>query len=112
MNIKGMDITKNIRIVERLKSDLLRAVSQLYGAMTDEACEDLRGIALDTLSDSIIVCYLLGRRLGLDYSTIDRQVSTKIRLGLIQGHDSEKFFGDLSALSRVRNNTYKTDIKG
>lgn len=106
MNIKGIDITKNIRLIESLKSDLLLAVSQLYSTMTDEKCDDIRGVTLDTLSDSIIICYLLARRMGLDYSTVDRQISAKIRLGILQEHDTEKFFGDLSELSRTKNNLY------
>mgnify|MGYP000947003088 CR=1 FL=1 len=36
MNFKGMDITKNMRLIESLKSDLLLAVSQLYTEMADE----------------------------------------------------------------------------
>lgn len=104
MNIKGMDITKNIRLIESLKSDLLLAVSQLYNEMASESCDNLRDVALDTLSDTIIISYLLARRLGLDYSSIERQISAKIRLGLLQEHETEKYFGDLSALSRIRNN--------
>jgi hypothetical protein len=111
MNIKGMDITKNLRLIESLKADLLLAISQLYSEMSDEKCDDLRGVTLDTLSDSIIICYLLARRMGIDYSLIDRQISTKIRLGLLQEHDAEKYFGDLSALYRTRNNPCTSDMK-
>ena len=103
MNIKGMDITKNLRLIESLKGDLLLAVSQLYNEMASESCDNLRDVALDTLSDTIIISYLLARRLGLDYTTVERQISAKIRLGLLQEHETEKYFGDLSALSRMRN---------
>lgn len=105
-----MDITKNLRLIESLKSDLLLAISQLYSAMSDEHCDDLRQVALDTLSDSIIICYLLAKRIGIDFSIIERQVLAKIRLGLLQEHDAEKYFGDLSALYRTRNNSHSSDI--
>jgi hypothetical protein len=102
MNLKGMDITKNMRLIESLKSDLLLAVSHLYAEMASETCEDIRDVALDTLSDAIIISYLLSRRLGLDYPAIEKQITSKIRLGLLQEHETEKYFGDLSALSRTR----------
>jgi hypothetical protein len=70
--------------------------------MADEDCEDLKEIALDTLSNTIIISYLLSRRIGLDYTALEKDISAKIRLGLIQEHDTEKYFGDLSALSRLR----------
>ncbi|NLX65055.1 MAG: hypothetical protein GX022_09840 [Clostridiaceae bacterium] len=103
MNNRGIDITRNIRIIESLKSDLLLSVSHLYNEMASETGENLREVALDTLSDTIIISYLLSRRLGIDYPTLERQISAKIRLGLLQEHETEKYFGDLSALSRIRN---------
>ncbi|MGI6124388.1 MAG: MazG-like family protein [Acetivibrionales bacterium] len=108
MNNKGIDITKNLRLIESLKGDLLLAVSQLYNEMASETCESIRDVALDTLSDAIIISYLLSRRMGIDYPTMERQISSKIRLGLLQEHETEKYFGDLSALSRIRNNTQQT----
>lgn len=102
MSLKGMDITKNLRLIESLKSDLLLAVSHLFVEMSSDTCEDVRDVALDTLSDAIIASYLLSRRLGVDYSAMEKQISNKIRLGLVQEHDTEKYFGDLSALSRIR----------
>ena len=98
-----MDITKNIRIIENLKSELLAGIAQLYSRMSADDCEDLKEIALDTLSNTIIISYLLSRRLGLDYTAIEKDIASKIRLGLIQEHETEKYFGDLSALSRLRN---------
>lgn len=103
MNFNGIDITKNIRIIESLKSELLACISHLFSQMSAEDCEDLREVALDTLSDTIIISYLLSRRMGLDYAVIEKGIASKIRLGLIQEHETEKYFGDLSALSRLRN---------
>lgn len=109
MSNKGLDITKNIRLIEGLKGDLLLAVSQLYNEMASETCENTREVALDTLSDTIIISYLLSRRLGIDYPTMERRISSKIRLGLLQEHETEKYFGDLSALSRIRNSIPQTE---
>jgi hypothetical protein len=103
MNVKGFDIAKNMRIIENLKSELLFCVSHLYRQMTSDRCEDIRETALDALSDTIIISYLLSRRLGLEYTALEKEISSKIRLGLVEGHDTEKYFGDISALARLRN---------
>ncbi len=100
--MKGMDIARNMRLIESLKGELLAAVSHLYVQMASENCEDIREVALDTLSDAVIISYLLSRRLGLDYTALERQIGSKIKIGLIQEHETEKYFGDLSALSRLR----------
>ncbi|NLU51521.1 MAG: hypothetical protein GXX10_01465 [Clostridiaceae bacterium] len=102
MSFKGMDITKNMRMIESLKSQLLLAISNLYSEMASETCDDIRPVALDTLSDTIIISYLLARRLGLDYLTLEKKITSKIRLGMLQDHETERYFGDLSALSRIR----------
>ena len=105
MSLNGMDITKNMRLIETLKSDLLLAVSNLYAEMASETCEDIRDVALDSLSDAIIICYLLSRRLGVDYPVMEKRIASKIRLGLLQEHDTERYFGDLSALSHIRSSS-------
>jgi len=98
----GLDVTRSLRIVETLKSELLEGIATLYRHLADPALEDTREVAADTLSEMIVICYLLGKRLGVDYSTMDRHISKKIRLGLIKENEIEKYFGDLSELARIR----------
>ncbi len=99
---RNLDITRSLRIVENLKSVLLDDVAGLYRHLADPVLEDTRNVAADTLSDMIVVGYLLGKRLGVDYTTMDRHISKKIRLGLIHENEIEKYFGDLSELARMR----------
>jgi hypothetical protein len=103
MSFSGIDITRNNRIIENLKSELLNSVAHLFSKLADENCDNIKETALDTLSDVIIISYLLSRRLGVDYPALEKDISAKIRLGLIQEHETEKYFGDLSALSDFRN---------
>jgi hypothetical protein len=103
MSFNGMDITRNTRIIESLKSELLNSVAYLYSRLADDYCDNIKETALDTLSNVIIISCLLSRRLGLDYPMLEKEISSKIRLGLIQEHETEKYFGDLSALSHVLN---------
>ncbi|NLW01931.1 MAG: hypothetical protein GX027_01535 [Clostridiaceae bacterium] len=103
MSFNSMDITRNTRIIENLKSELLNSVAHLYSRLADDYCDNIKETALDTLSNVIIISYLLSRRLGLDYPMLEKDISAKIRLGLVQEHETEKYFGDLSALSHFRN---------
>lgn len=98
----SLDVTRNLRIIENLKSELLEGIAALYRHLADPVLEDTRDVAADTLSEMIVISYLLGKRLGVDYSTMDRHISKKIRLGLINENEIEKYFGDLSELARVR----------
>ena len=98
----GLDVSRSLRIVETLKSELLEGIATLYRHLADPVLEDTRDVAADTLSEMIVIGYLLGKRLGVDYSRMDRHISKKIRLGLINENEIEKYFGDLSELARAR----------
>ena len=82
---EGMDITKNIKMVEWLKTELLSGVSDLFRVMAAGGKEG----ALDILSGIIMTSYLLGKRLGLDFVRIDSHMENKIRLNIDKGHESE-----------------------
>lgn len=86
------DIAKNIRVIEWLKADLLTLLSSLFKGMLRGSEEKL----LDALSGIILTCYVLGRRLGLTFSRIDVAVEAKLRQGIKESHEVEKWYGDLS----------------
>ncbi|MDI3533943.1 MAG: hypothetical protein PWQ82_308 [Thermosediminibacterales bacterium] len=93
-NNRGMDITKNIKMIEWLKSELLSATAHLFKSLINGSEE----MILDALSNIIIVCYLLAKRLGLSYSRIDLNMESKIMMNIKRGHEAEKWYGDLSDL--------------
>lgn len=96
------DIARNIRVVEWLKADLLTSFSALFKGMLRGSEERL----LDALSGIILTCYVLGRRIGFSFSRIDTTVEAKLRQGIEEGHEVEKWHGDLSMLL-----TYLVDRK-
>lgn len=96
---KEFDIAKNIRLVEWLKSEILTAVAELFKLLTNGIKGSQDALA-DCLASIIVICYLLGKRLGVQFSMIDHKVDNKIRLGIIEEHDVEKYYGDLSTLSQ------------
>ena len=98
----SLDISRNLRIIETLKSELLEDIATLYRHLADPVPKDTREVAADALSDMIVICYLLGKRLGIDYYSMERNITKKIRLGLINDNEIEKYYGDLSELARMR----------
>ncbi|MBE3586750.1 MazG-like family protein [Desulfofundulus thermocisternus] len=87
-------IAKNIRVIEWLKADLLASLAALYRAMLRGSEERL----LDAFSSIIITCYVLGRRLGISFTRMDLKLENKLRQGIEEGHEMERWYGDLSAL--------------
>jgi len=98
-----LDITKNIRLIEWLKTELITGVAEVYRLLLKGARVSQDTIA-DVLANIIIVCYLLGKRLGVPYMIVDQKLESKIRLGIIEEHEVEKTHGDLSSLSSYIHN--------
>lgn len=100
---KEIDITRNIKIIEWLKSELLTDIGNLFKILVNGIREEVHDPISETLSNIILICYLLGRRLGISYNAIEMKIEGKIKLGLVENHDVEKYYGDLSELSKHMN---------
>jgi hypothetical protein len=87
-------IARNIRVVEWLKADLLTSVSALFRGMLRGGEEHL----VDALAGLIITCYVLGRRLGINFSRLDLKLESKLRQNIEENHELEKWYSDLSLL--------------
>lgn len=94
-----IDITRNVKIIEWLKSQLLMDIAVLFKNLAAGAREEVRDAVADAIANIIIVAYLIGKRLGITYNSIELKMQKKIRLGIIEEHDVEKYHGDLSELS-------------
>ncbi|MCG9969012.1 MazG-like family protein [Pelotomaculum terephthalicicum JT] len=87
-------IAKNIKIIEWLKADLLTSLAALFKSM-------LRGseeLILDALASLVITCYILGRRLGISFPRLDLKIEAKLRQGIDENHEVERWYGDISNL--------------
>ena len=60
--------------------------------------EEVHETVSETLSNIILISYLLGRRLGISYNAIEMKIENKIKLGLVENHDVEKYYGDISEI--------------
>lgn len=95
----GIDITKNIKIIEWLKSELLSSIASLFEILV-KGVKGSQEVIVDILANIILVTYVLGRRLGISYNSLDMKVEDKIRLGVLEDHKIESWFGDLSSLKK------------
>ncbi|MDQ2085119.1 MazG-like family protein [Herbivorax sp. ANBcel31] len=100
---REIDITRNIKIIEWLKSELLTDIATLFKVLVNGVREEVHESIAETLSNIILICYLLGRRLGINYNAIEIKIENKVKLGLLENHDVEKHYGDLSELSKHLN---------
>ncbi len=100
---REIDITRNIKIIEWLKSELLTDIAGLFKILVNGVKEEVHDTVSDRLSNLILISYLLGKRLGISYNAIEIKIENKIKLGLIENHDVEKHYGDLTELSKHLN---------
>ncbi|NBI06560.1 hypothetical protein D3Z33_06760 [Senegalia massiliensis] len=91
----NIDITKNIRVIEWLKIEILNSVSLLFNLLYKGVKEGQEAL-LDCLANIILVTYLLGKRLGLSFEEIDNKVEKKVKLGIAENHKIENWYGDLN----------------
>ena len=100
---KDIDITRNIKTIEWLKSELLTDMANLFRVLVNGMKDEVHEALSEILSNIILISYLLGRRLGINYNAIEMKIENKVKLGLLENHDVEKYYGDLSELSRHLN---------
>lgn len=101
---KDRNITKSIRMIEWCKCELLAGVSSLF-ELCFKGIRASQDAILDVLANIIMVSYLIGRRLGVHYSEIDKKLESKLKLGIVEEHEAENWFGDLSSLSQYIKNS-------
>lgn len=69
-----VDVVKGLKAIEELKVEALKAQCAFQeGALNGSEAEMLQGLA-----DSVAICYLLTRRLGLDFSKLDRTLIQRL----------------------------------
>lgn len=90
------EILRKLRIIEWLKAEMVTSVGQLYHAMAQNAEQAVE----EALAGIVICCYILGKRLGIDFQSLDDAIFNKLSKNIKQEHEVEKLFGDLSEYQR------------
>jgi hypothetical protein len=96
-----LDITKRIKIIELLKSQLLNDVSMIYSNMAAEDVSNDENINM--LADIIIISYLLGEKLGTGYKGLDIKIINKLKVALLSEDNNSGWKNQLSNLSKYLN---------
>ena len=94
-----LDITKKIKMIEKLKSSLLSQVADLYSSMADDDNSKDESY-LDILSDILILTYLLSNKLGTSNEALDIKVLNKLKMAMLGSKDHytdwDRELGELS----------------
>ena len=91
-----VDITKNIMKIDCLKSELLSGTAGVFKLMAKGINSELNSTMADELSNIILMCYFLGRRIGIDYEEIDRLIEEKMSQSTGQHRERGLYTDDIS----------------
>lgn len=102
-NKNNGDISKNLKMIDFLKCELLNTVALLFETMI-KGLKNSQELVLECLVNILLVTYTLGKRMGFDYKLLDKKLEEKIKISILEEHHLEKWYGDLSSLNEHLNN--------
>lgn len=91
---QDMDIAKRLKVIDWLKTEIIEQVARLFRGLLTGREEKMK----DSLASLIVSCYVMGRRLGIPFRSLDEEVLAKLKEHREQGHQVEDWYGDLSAM--------------
>lgn len=100
---KGSEITRNVKIIEWMKTEILMSVGDLF-SLIFKGVKPLDETLQDTLANIIMITYLLAKRLGISFKEIDYKIKEKIKIEIDENHSVERWYGDLSNLKKHMDN--------
>jgi hypothetical protein len=90
------EILRKMRLIEWLKAELITQIGQLYQAMAQNSEKAI----VEGLAAVVVACYILGRRLGIGFDSLDKAILEKVELDIKKEREVEKWFGDSSEYQR------------
>lgn len=96
------DITRTIKMIEQLKSQLLSNVSLLFSNMV-ESTPNSNVENIDILADIVILSYLLSDKLGVSNEALDIKINNKLKKAMVQGTGDSYWEKELRLLSNHLN---------
>lgn len=99
-----MNITTNLRAIDTIKSEVLREVAKLHCELANFEEANLYENVSGSIATIIAMDYILARRMGMEFSDIDKKIVELTTIAEENGHELEQVFSDMSELRRyVRN---------
>src|SRR3712207_6582992 len=97
MKKDGLNIMKDIQIIEALKAELISIIGDFFKLLT-RGSNVPQGAILDCISGAIIILYILSERLGYSYTAVDENIKKKLKMGIIDEDEIELEAKDLTRL--------------
>lgn len=98
--IKDFEVAQNFKMVEWLKAEMLEAVAGLFKSLLKTGNDTKK----DALASIIIITYLLARRVGVSFSSLERTVKDKLNVSVKEAQEVEQWYNDLFDLSSYLDN--------
>ncbi|HHY28386.1 MAG TPA: hypothetical protein GX523_16920 [Desulfitobacterium dehalogenans] len=90
-----VDIVKGLKAIEEIKVEMLKA----QWAMQEGSLRGSEEEILQSLADLVALSYLLTRRMGFDFSKLDRTLLQRLEEWKVEDHHKvETQWGDISLL--------------
>lgn len=90
------DLLRKLKLMDWLKAQLVTGMGQVFEAFAAHGERSL----LDALSNLAITVYVLARRLGIDFATLEEDMVNKLKQSGKRDSELEKLFGDYTQLER------------
>jgi len=90
------EILRKMRLIEWLKAELITHVGCLYQAMAKNSEQAIS----QGLASIIVACYILARRLGISFDSLDKEVQSAVEQNIKTENEVETWFGDYSEYGR------------
>ncbi|MEC0244540.1 MULTISPECIES: MazG-like family protein [Paenibacillus] len=91
---REVDLAKRVKVIEWLKTEVVDQVAHLLKGIW----EGNQAKIIDGLASLISSVYILGRRLGVSFRSLDEAIMDKMKKHREEGHQLEDWYGDISAL--------------
>ena len=92
-----MNISTNLKAIDMIKGEILSEIAHLYRTLADyDEIGDYESVT-NEIATVIAMDYILARRLGIGYASIDKKISG---IGEENGHELEIEFSDMSELKK------------
>lgn len=97
-----LDISKNIRIIEKQKYEIVISAGNLLKSLSVGNGNVAIDNALESLTDIVLFSYILGKRLGLSINEIENKLDKKLRLGALNSDNSNIVASDIKDIIEYR----------
>ena len=94
-----INIAANVRAIDTVKSELLSELSRLYRTLAEYDEGPLYDEVLDELATINAMCYILSKRLGMSFESVDDRMLELLSAAAENGHEIEVEFSDMSSLA-------------